>query len=187
MSVGMVTLRWLPASLGQADQGPHLIDLYTNPDWDGWAKTVALGGTATWETWDALTSGESLSHPWGAVGLLGIQQFILGVGPMSPQHETVRIKPLDFQDKLASAQGTLPTDRGDITVAWDRNRTRFLMTLTLPDNIAAHVTLPKCGTPGTLIKVDGAPVTGMEQGHYIAVGKVGSGIHTFERTIRGGL
>jgi alpha-L-rhamnosidase len=181
MSVGMVTVRWLPESIGRADQGPHLIDLYTNTDWDGWAKTIALGGTATWESWDALTSGQSMSHPWGTAGLLGIQQYILGIKPLKPQHELIQIKPLDFHDSLSSARGTLPTDRGDITVEWDRNDSRFLMTITIPDNIKVKVYVPKCGTTGTAIKVDGIQTTGTEEGNYIFVENIGSGIHTFER------
>ena len=32
MNVGMVTVRWLPEAIGRADQGPHLIELYTNTD-----------------------------------------------------------------------------------------------------------------------------------------------------------
>ncbi len=181
MSVGMVTVRWLPEAIGQADQGPHLIDLYTNTDWDGWAKTITLGATATWESWDAITNGQSMSHPWGTAGLLGIEQYILGIKPLKPQFELTQIKPLDFHNSLSSAGGTLPTDRGDITVEWDRNDSRFFMTITIPDNITTKVYLPKCETTGTTIKVDGNQTTGTEVGNYIYVENVGSGTHTFER------
>jgi alpha-L-rhamnosidase len=181
MSVGMVTVRWLPEAIGQADQGPHLIDLYTNTDWDGWAKTIALGGTATWESWNANTSGQSMSHPWGAAGLLGIQQYILGIKLLKPQHEEIQVKPLEFNQKLSSASGTLPTDRGDITVEWDRNSTRFFMTLTIPVNIKAKVYVPKSGTKGNTIKVNEIEATGTEEGNYVYVENIGSGTHTFER------
>ncbi|MFC1781632.1 family 78 glycoside hydrolase catalytic domain [Planctomycetota bacterium] len=181
MSVGMVTVRWLPEAIGQADQGSHLIELYTNTNWDGWARTIALGGTTTWESWDAHTNGQSMSHPWGAVGLLGIQQYILGIQPLKPQHEKIQIKPLEFNQKLNHAKGTLPTDRGDITVDWERNSDRFLMTLTTPDNITALVYVPKSGTMGATIKVDGVEITGVEEGNYVFVENIGSGIHTFER------
>ncbi|MBN2180698.1 MAG: family 78 glycoside hydrolase catalytic domain [Sedimentisphaerales bacterium] len=185
MSVGMVTVRWLPESIGRAEQGPHLIELYTNTDWDGWAKTVSLGGTATWECWDALTNGQSMSHPWGVAGLLGIQQYILGILPLEPQHEKIRIRPLDFEQKLSSASGTLPTDRGEITIDWNRSSERFLLNLTIPDNITAEVCIPKCGSTGAVIKVDGENVTGKDDGNYISVENIGSGSHTFERAAAG--
>ena len=181
MSVGMVTVRWLPEAIGRADQGPHLIDLYTNTDWDGWAKTITLGATATWESWDALTNGQSMSHPWGTAGLLGIEQYILGIKPLKPQYELIQIRPLDFHYSLSAAAGTLPTDRGDITVEWDHNDSRFLMTLTIPDNMTAKVYVPKSGTTGAAIKVDGNQTTGTEEGDYVYVENIGSGTHTFER------
>jgi alpha-L-rhamnosidase len=181
MSVGMVTVRWLPEAIGQADQGPHLIELYTNTNWDGWAKTITQGATATWESWDALTSGQSMSHPWGVAGLPGIQQYILGIKPLKPQHEQIQVKPLEFNQKLSSAKGTLPSDRGDITVSWNRNDSRFVMTLTIPDNMTAKVYVPKSGTTGAMIKVDGEETIGTEEGNYVYMENIGSGTHTFER------
>ncbi len=183
MSVGMVTVRWLPEALGLANQGPHLIDLYTNPDWDGWAQTITLGGTATWESWDAITNGQSLSHPWGAAGLAGICEYILGIKALEPQHEMVHVKPLEFDGKLTGARGTLPTDRGDIVVDWQRDDRRFLLTLTTPDNVTARVYVPKSGTTGATVKVDGVDVSGVEEGNYVCVENIGSGTHTFERAV----
>jgi alpha-L-rhamnosidase len=183
MQVGMVTLRWLPEALGRADQGPHLIDLYTNENQDGWARTLALGGTATWESWDALTSGQSMSHPWGAVGLLGIQQYILGVEPIKPQHEEIRIKPLDFGDRLTFAEGVLPTDRGEIRIRWDRSARYYQLTFSVPDNMTAQVYLPQCGTAGALVEADHENVTGRIEDRYIKVENVGSGEHQFKRIL----
>lgn len=181
MSSGMVTLRWLPEALGQADHGPHLHKLYTYPGWDGWAKTVSLGGTATWESWDAITSGQSMSHPWGAVGLLGIQQYFLGIKPLKPQHELIQVKPLDFEQRLSHVSGTLPSDRGDISVKWTRSDTLFSMILTIPDNMTAEVYVPKSGTSGTAVRVDGVETNGSEDGNYIFIGEIGSGEHAFLR------
>jgi alpha-L-rhamnosidase len=181
MSCGMVTLRWLPEALGQADEGPHLLELYTNPEWDGWAKIISLGGTATWESWDAITNGQSMSHPWGAVGLLGIQQYILGIKSLKPQHELIQVKPLDFEQQLKHVNGILPSDRGDIAVRWTRTDTLFSMSLTIPDNVTAEVYIPKSGTSGTVVLVDGVEINGTEEGNYISVGEVGSGVHTFKR------
>ena len=170
--------------LGLADEGQHLLELYTNPDWNGWAQTVSLGGTATWESWDADVTGESMSHPWGAVGLLGIQKYILGIQPLKPQHEKIQIKPLEFNKKLKSAKGTLPTDRGNVTVEWARYDNIFSIILTLPDNMTAKVYVPKSGTKGAELKVDDLKVTGTEEGNYVFVDNIDSGIHTFVRNAK---
>lgn len=184
MSVGMVTLRWLPEAIGKAEEGAHLLELYTNPEWDGWAQTISLGGTATWEAWDANTNGQSMSHPWGAVGLLGIQQFILGVQPLKPQHAEILVKPLDFGDKLKHAKGTLPTDRGDISVEWERAESVYRLKLNLPDNMSAKVCLPKCRTKSRKVKVDGKNVKASEDSDFVFVENVGSGEHVFEQVLK---
>ncbi|MXV14769.1 family 78 glycoside hydrolase catalytic domain [Hufsiella ginkgonis] len=181
MSMGMVSVRMLPEALGRANEGPHLLELYTNASWDGWARTVSLGGTMTWEDWNSNTSGNSMSHPWGAIGLLGIQQYVLGVTVLEPQHDLVQIKPLDFKGKLASAAGKLPTDKGDIAVSWNRSATTFTLTLTSPVNVAAKVYVPKGTKTGNRVTVDGVTVQATEEGEYLLVGTIGSGKHTITR------
>ncbi|MDA3853135.1 MAG: family 78 glycoside hydrolase catalytic domain [Bacteroidales bacterium] len=181
MSVGMICLRWLPESLGKADEGEHLIDLYTNTTWDGWAKNITQGATVTWESWNAIEKNESLSHPWGAVGLLAMQNYILGVKPTSPQCETVDIKPLWFGDKLTYAKGTYPTDRGDITVDWERSKGKYQLKISIPTNVTARVYVPKCNKEGERLVMNNKTINGVEQGNYIYVEDVGSGKYTFER------
>jgi alpha-L-rhamnosidase len=184
MNVGMVTVRWLPEALGKAEQGPHLIELYTNPTWDGWAQTISRGGTATWEAWDSPEREESLSHPWGAVGLLGIEQYILGVEPLKPQYELIQVKPLDFGTSLLHAEGKLPSDRGDIRVNWSRSDATFTMTVALPDNMKACVWVPKGSLADADVLVDGKHVQGEIKGNYIRIDQVGSGTHQFVRAVQ---
>jgi len=184
MASGMVTLRYLPEAIGLANDGEHMIDLYTNKDWDGWAKTVSRGGTMTWEAWDADEANESLSHPWGAIGLLAMQEYMLGIKVLKPQHELIQIRPLDFGSRLKFAQGVLPGDRGTTSVKWERNSTHYLMTVKIPVNVTAKVYVPKCGVSGNKIKVDGKVISGTEDGDYILAGNIGSGAHTVKRMLK---
>lgn len=181
MSVGMVTVRYLPEALGQADEGAHLIQLYTNTEWDGWAKNITQGATVTWESWDADKRNDSMSHPWGAVGLLGMEEYILGIKVLKPQHELIQVKPLEFNHALDYAKGTLPTDRGDVSIEWKRGSKSYTMSLTIPVNVKAKVYVPKSGTSGNLLIVDGKPLKAIEEGNYLYVGLIGSGKHTFVR------
>lgn len=183
MSVGMATVRFLPEALGEAEQGTHLMDLYTNTQWNGWAQTIAKGGTATWESWDAPEHNHSMSHPWGAVGLSGMQQYILGLKVLKPQHDLVRVKPLDFGDKLTSASGTFPTDKGDIKVKWSRDSKTYRLTLSIPDNVTAEVYIPKGSSSSDAVKMDTKNVVAVKKGDFLLVDKVGSGTHVFEREL----
>lgn len=175
MSVGMVTLRWLPEAIGQAGEGEHLLALYTNAEWDGWAKNIKQGATVTWESWDADKRNESMSHPWGAAGLLGITEYILGVKPLSPQYGLIQVKPLAFNKSLDNVKGILPTDRGDISVEWKRSDTGFQMNLIVPTNMKANVLLPKNSISGNVITLNGKKVPGKEEDGYYRLDTIGSG------------
>ena len=183
MSVSALGILQLVRALGEANQGPQLLNLYTNATQYGWAQILSLGGTATWESWTANTDGNSESHGWGAVGLDGYVRYILGVKPLTAQFEQVQIKPLDFGSSLASASGTVPTDRGGIAIEWDRNAARFHLAVTIPVNITATVCVPQAGLASTTVKVDGLCVTGMVANGYLAVSNIGSGAHIIERVL----
>lgn len=182
MRVGMVTVLFLVRGIGEAGEGEHLIELFTNPEWHGWARTLALGGTATWESWISNTDGNSQSHAWGAAGLDGYVRYILGIKPAKPGYEEVHIKPLAFGTKLPSAKGSIATDRGDIAVSWNRTDARYTMTVTLPANVTSFVHVPKGSATNNTVRVDGANVTGTVDGAYLRV-PIGSGTHTIERAL----
>ena len=181
MSMGMVALRWLPEAIGKAGDGPHLLDLYTRKDWDGWSKIISKGATMTWESWDALETDQSLSHPWGAVGVLGIQQYILGVKILKPQAAKIQIRPLNFGGRLGFAKGVVPSDRGDIAVEWRRDGESFFMTVQIPDNVTADVYLPAVDPESVnSIAINGEPGSGKLMGDHFFIGTFKSGNHQFK-------
>jgi alpha-L-rhamnosidase len=181
ISVGMICIRWLTEAIGTADEGEHLIDLYTNPQWDGWAKNLTQGATVTWESWNALEVNQSLSHPWGAVGLLAIQNYILGIKSLSPQNEKVQIKPLDFGDKLSFARGNYTTDRGVIFVDWQKDEQAYTMKINIPNNVIARVYVPNNNKSSNTLTLNQKEVEGTIEGNYIYLDNIGSGEYIIER------
>jgi alpha-L-rhamnosidase len=124
-----------------------------------------------------------MSHPWGCSGLLGIQQYILGIKLLKPQAELIQIKPLDFGTALNRVKGRLPSDRGDISVEWTRSETQYTLNVTLPDNMQATIWVPKGSISTAEVVVDGISVTGKIFGNYILVETIGSGTHQIERIL----
>ncbi len=180
MSVSALGIIQLVRALGEANQGPALLNLYTNATQYGWARILALGGTATWESWTANTDGDSESHGWGAVGLDGYVRYILGVEPLTAQFDQVQIKPLDFSNSLATASGSLLTERGTISVEWDRSATQYHLAVTVPVNVTATVYVPQRGGTNTTVNVDGTDVVGTLTNGYIGVSGIGSGTHAIQ-------
>lgn len=183
MSVGMVTLKWLPEAIGKAGEGEHLFELFTNTEWDGWAKTISLGGTTTWESWDALTSGESMSHPWGAVGLIGINHYFLGIEALEPQYERIQVKPLWFGDKLTSVEGAVPTVRGTIKSAWQTADSTYTLTITIPNNITADVYVPADYSADNVVTVNNESIECEKTDGFYYVGELASGTYEISRPI----
>ena len=183
MSVSALGIIQLVRALGEANQGPALLNLYTNANQYGWAQILALGGTATWESWTANTDGNSESHGWGAVGLDGYVRYILGIKPLTAQFDQVQIKPLDFGNSLATASGAVTTDRGAINVEWDRNATQYHLAVTIPVNVTATIYVPQVGGTNTAVTVDGANITGTATNGYLGVSGIGSGSHDIEYVI----
>lgn len=184
VSLGMVTVKWLTQALGEADEGEHLIDVYTDDSWpQNWAVMKNRGATATWESWNSDTSAtqESLSHGWGAVGLEAIVKYVLGIKPLAAQYSKVQIKPLAFGNRLSDASGHVATDRGPIAVSWETVPGQFLMTATLPVNTSARVCVPMAGVGGSVVRVDGVDVNGVAESDSLCVDNVGSGTHSFAR------
>mgnify|MGYP000085478773 CR=1 FL=1 len=181
MSVGMVTLPWLIRAIGEANEGEHLIELFTNSEWLGWARCLSLGATATWEEWDAYSTESSMSHAWGTSGLEGYVRYILGIKPLKPQYEQVLIKPLDFGAGLEWAKGIIPTDRGTIAVYWKHEPDVYELRINLPVNVSGRVAIPRGNTDNPVISLDGTVRKGIKVGGYIVIENVGSGEHTIVR------
>jgi len=182
MSVGMVTVRWLVQALGESDQGPALLDLFTNATQPGWARCLAHGATATWESWNSdQVADESMSHAWGSIGLEGYYRYILGIRPLKPGYTEVLIQPLDFGDKLAWAKGHITTDRGDIAVHWKRAGDTYALRVTLPANVTARIALPRGTSSKPVVTVDGTPASFTIEGSTFVVIGIGSGEHTVIR------
>lgn len=181
MSVGMVTVQWLVRALGEADRGEALLELLTRADQPGWARTLALGGTATWESWDADANTDSMSHAWGAAGLEAHVRYILGVRLLRPQAEEIRISPLEFGDRLPWANGRVATERGGVEVAWRRTSSGYRLELDLPVNTTARVELPRGGARQSAVLLDGRLVAAEELGGRWVVTGVGSGKRVLER------
>jgi hypothetical protein len=105
-------------------------------------------------------------------------RYILGIKPQAAQFDQVQIKPLDFGNSLATASGTVPTDRGAIGVEWDRSATQYHLAVTIPVNVTASIYVPQAGGTNTTVTVDGANITGTATNGYLGVSGIGSGSHS---------
>jgi alpha-L-rhamnosidase len=141
MQQGPMTAHVLLKALGDAGRADQVLARLTDKVGLGWGNVLAQGGTFTWESWSARSAGESESHGWGSQALVDALEVLLGARVASPGAATVLISPPD--DALTSARGTLPTQRGPVSVEWMRTAGDGLtLDIDIPVNVHARVALP---------------------------------------------
>jgi alpha-L-rhamnosidase len=140
MQQGPMTAHLLLKALGDSGRADQVLTRLTDKVGLGWANVLAQGGTFTWESWTARALGDSESHGWGSQAVVDILEVLLGVRVASPGAATVLISPPD--GVLTSAHGTLPTQRGPVSVEWTRTAGGLTLDIDVPVNVRAKVALP---------------------------------------------
>ncbi|GAA2459133.1 glycoside hydrolase family 78 protein [Actinomadura vinacea] len=173
MRMGPYTSHRLMQALGE--RPGTFVTRLTDTQGPGWGNILARGGTFTWESWDAPETGQSHSHPWGATALLDINRTLLGVTVTAPAGAAIRVRPPD--SGVDRAAGTIPLQRGEVSVDWRRRGGGFAMTVDVPVNMRAEVHVP--AGSAARVRVRGqARLVGMRDGH--AVYETGSGRVSFD-------
>ncbi len=157
MQQGPMTLRQLESALGATGQTAALVSLLTDPSHLGPAQILAEGGTFMWENWNPgctvagctgaqvnQNDNTSFSHGWGAAGINGILESLLGITVTGSGASTVQIAPP--ATGLTAAKGTEWTERGPVTVNWQHRGRTFTLDVTAPVNVALDIALPTTAT-----------------------------------------
>lgn len=140
MKQGPMTAHWLLRGLEAGGDGTDVLKLLTNQNDLGWAKILADGGTFTYEEWVPDSSGNSLSHGWGAQSVVDITDSVLGIKTTAPGASRVSIG--IPQTGLQHAAGSVMTQRGRVSSDWSLAGGGVSLTATVPVNVAADVALP---------------------------------------------
>lgn len=146
--------QYLLEALFENGQSTAAIEEMTAPGDRSWRHMVDSGATITWEAWDQrYKRNQDWNHAWGAAPANLLPRFVLGVQPRAPGWAEAEIAP--HPGDLAFADGTVPTPRGAIQVAW-RRTPQFNVTATLPPGMQAEIRLPATDTSRGIWK-DGRP------------------------------
>jgi hypothetical protein len=163
---------------GEADYAAGLMAGRTGRSWGH--MIYDLSSSITLEAWDIqYKSNLDWNHAWGAAPANIIPRRMFGIEPLEPGFAKVAIRPQT--GKLPSAAITCPTIRGPVSVNVTRTSARYDVNVTMPSNTIGRVWIPKMGTTGPAVSMDGAVVDGREDGDFIVIDSVGSGQHSFSR------
>jgi hypothetical protein len=163
MAVSVYAAQYLLEGLFENDEDAAALALIEAPGDRSWRHMVESGTTITWEAWDQkYKPNQDWNHAWGAAPANLLPRFVLGVRVLTPGWGKALIQP--HPGELVSAEGRVPTPRGEIAVAW-RQGASFTMTLALASDMTAKVELP--ALPGSRgVWVGGKHVQARREGRW---------------------
>lgn len=156
----------------------YALSMLTSTDVRSWYNMIRVGSTISLEAWDnKYKPNQDWNHAWGAAPANIIPRRLVGVEPVSPGCEKVRICPQI--STLKSVESRIPTIRGDIEVSI-RNTDAYTMTVKLPANMTGQIYLPVMKGKNK-VTCNGQPLktAKAKDSPFIYAGEVSSGSYTF--------
>jgi hypothetical protein len=183
MACSVYGAQFLMDALYLAGEDDYALELMTARHDRSWWNMIAVGSTITLEAWDwKYKNNLDWNHAWGAAPGNIIPRFLLGVRPLEPGFKRVLIQPQP--GTLTRAEGTVPTIRGPVDVAFRNEPGKpFELAVTIPGNTTAEVHIP--ATSQDKVTESGGPVADnagirflrMDSGHVVC--EVESGSYAF--------
>ncbi|MEA4890519.1 MAG: family 78 glycoside hydrolase catalytic domain [Clostridiaceae bacterium] len=142
-TTGNLCTRYLMDALAEYGYLEDAWRLLTSEEYPSFGFMIQQEATTIWERFELKKNSgmNSHNHPmFGAVGYW-FYAYLAGIKPLAPGYEQVQIKPY-YPEKLLSAQATVETPRGDITVRWVKRYGGIHLYVTLPAGVTATVSAP---------------------------------------------
>jgi len=176
LRVGHVGLPGFMESLVDNGLGKVVYNAVNHTEFPGWGYMIDQGATTIWESWGMLKGGyhaeESMTMLAGVGRLLyesiaGIQEpAFYGTRQFGPGYRSFDIKPHVLGD-LKHAEASIRTVRGVISSSWKREADSLVLSVEIPVNSTAKVSVPTLGLEkfeitegGKAVWRDGAYVKG---------------------------
>jgi alpha-L-rhamnosidase len=177
MAGSVYAAQYLLEALFENGEDAAALALIIAPGDRSWRHMVDSDATIAWEAWDQkYKPNQDWNHAWGAAPANLLPRFVLGAQPLTPGWGRALIQP--HPGTLTNVEGRIPTPRGELSMAWKRDK-NFTLTLALPAGMTARVELPAL-VGSTEVRVGGVPVKAHREGHWWILEKDLSGNVTIE-------
>jgi alpha-L-rhamnosidase len=153
------------------------LELLTSAKERSWYNMIRVGSTISLEAWDnKYKPNQDWNHAWGAAPANIIPRKLMGIEPMEPGFQKIRIKPQPAS--LGQAEIKCPTIRGEVLVSFQNNPQKsFILKVSIPANTTADVYLP-FWSKSQKVTLNGATVSYRQDGNFAIIDRLGSGTTT---------
>ncbi len=178
MACSVYGAQYLLDALYESGEAQYALDLMTARHDRSWPHMIYnVGTTVTLEAWDIkYKKNLDWNHAWGAAPANIIPRHLVGVQPLKPGFEEIRIKP-QIAD-LEYVKATVPTIRGAVNVSIEQRESSYRLNVIIPGNSSARVYLPFW--ENSRIEMDGKDATGVVDGAFVVFENIAAGEHLFK-------
>ena len=178
MACSVYGAQFLMDALYNAADVDYALSMLTKTDDRGWYNMIRAGSTISLEAWDnKYKPNQDWNHAWGAAPANIIPRKLLGIEPVMPGFDKVRIKPQIAS--LSNVKAIIPTIKGEIGMEIENTKGEYRLQLTIPANMESEVYLPllskkyEIENNGTIQKT-----TRLKDEPFISLGNIPSGKYT---------
>lgn len=178
MACSVYGSQFLMDALYEVADAEYALSMLTKTDDRGWYNMLRVGSTITLEAWDnKYKPNQDWNHAWGAVPANIIPRKLMGVEPLLPGFEKVRIKPQ--MASLSWAKADIPTIKGKIRMAIENKQGEYRLEIKIPANMESEIYLPLVAKRYE-VKVNGIiqKAKPVKNSPFISLGSIPSGTYT---------
>jgi alpha-L-rhamnosidase len=180
LTTGFIGVAHLLPALTLAGRTDLAYQLLQNDKYPSWLYSVKKGATTIWERWDGIRENGDFQTPsmnsFNHYSFGSVAEWMYGtvagidLDEQAPGYKHVLIAPRPG-GTLTSASAKLETIHGTVASSWSLSGKVFKLSVTVPANTTASVTLPATKT----VLLDGTPAQAQADGTYA----LGSGTTEF--------
>lgn len=178
MACSVYGSQFLMDALYDAADAEYALSMLTKTDDRSWFNMIRAGSTISLEAWDnKYKPNQDWNHAWGAAPANIITRKLLGIEPLAPGFDKVRIKPQIAS--LSWVKAAIPTIKGEIYLEIENKNGEYRMLVTIPANMESEVYLPllfrkyEVKTNGIIQKT-----TPVKNEPFLSLGNIPSGKYT---------
>lgn len=131
------------------DEGAFAYQIVNTESFPGWGYMVKKGATNTWESWTGLV-GATYAHPFAAFMARFFISGIAGINPADPGFSKIKIRP-HIDGDLKWAKADIQTVQGKISSSWEKTDNGLKLSVEIPGNSSALVSVPSNSSAGDII------------------------------------
>jgi alpha-L-rhamnosidase len=169
LDTGIFGTRYLVDALARINRVDVAMTVLDQTTYPGFGYEISRGATTPWEQWTYESNMETHDHAMFAGVNASLYTQLGGITPTSPGYASITVAPR-VPAGLTRFAAALDTVRGTVRSAWTNGRCAFDLSVTVPVNVTATVTVPLSGQQSVRATTGAKPLPGPDRRYSVGSG-----------------